>query len=531
MSDLVASFYAQMPVFDETAPPSISSDQREKLLNSYYPDYSSEGKSSLRVGANAGQVVPEEIASILESRSRLDSHLSLPEHPDYDVDVLVIGGGGAGITASLYAAEQGVKILLATKLRVGDSNTVMAEGGIQTAIGEGDSPVEHFRDTFRGGHGANDPALLAVLVKEGPKMVEWLISKGVLFDRDAQGNLSLRRGGGTSRPRLISAKDYTGLELVRVLKEDVVNAPIEILEFSPAVELLQGPGGTCAGAVLWDLDSKKFKYVKARSVVLSTGGSGRLHIGEFATSNHFGATGDGLCMAYRLGAKLVHMESFQYHPTGVIFPSEMAGMLITEAVRGAGARMYNRLGKRFVNELETRDVVASAIIKECVEGRGVPTTSNACGVYLDLCSIDRDAGEGTVAKRFPNIVKLMTRHHVDPTKYPILVYPTLHYQNGGIKTDENSHSTIPHLLVSGEASGGLHGKNRLMGNSLLELFVFGKRSGLVASREARERQPFSWKETSLAHVERFGKSLDQEFEGVTRPVGPTLFPDYRRQDS
>ncbi|MEC4683135.1 MAG: FAD-dependent oxidoreductase [Nitrospirota bacterium] len=530
MSDLVASFYSHIPEFDESAPATLSPSEREKLLKTYYPDYSSEGKSTLSVGPNAGQIVPKEIAAILESRSRLDGHLSLPEHPDYDVDVLIVGGGGAGITAALFAAEQGVKVLLATKLRVGDSNTVMAEGGIQTAIGEGDSPVEHFRDTFRGGHGANDPALLAILVKEGPKVVEWLVSKGVLFDRDAQGNLSLRRGGGTSRPRLISAKDYTGLELVRVLKEDVVNAPIDIVEFSPAVELLQGPGGTCAGAVLLDLDSKKFKYVKARSVILTTGGSGRLHLGEFATSNHFGATGDGLCMAYRLGAQLVHMDSFQYHPTGVIFPSEMAGMLITEAVRGAGARMYNRLGKRFVNELETRDVVASAIIRECADGRGVPTGNGGFGIYLDLCSIDRESGEGTVSKRFPNIVKLMTRHHVDPTKYPILVYPTLHYQNGGIRTDENSHSTIPHLFVSGEASGGLHGKNRLMGNSLLELFVFGKRSGLVASREARDRQPFSWKETSLSHVDRFENSMNQAFKGAERPVGPTLFPDYRRRE-
>lgn len=531
MSDLIQSFYAQMPVFDETPPLPLTPEDRVSLLNTYYPDYRPEGKAALRVGPNAGQVVPEEIANILESRSRLEENRALPAAPDYDVDVLIIGGGGAGITAALHAAEKGAKVLLATKLRVGDSNTVMAEGGIQSALGEGDSPATHFRDTFRGGHGANDPDLLAVLVREGPKMVEWLISKGVLFDRDPQGGLSLRKGGGTSRPRLISAKDYTGLELVRVLKEDVFNAPIQILEFCPAVELLEGPGGTCAGAVLMDLDSKAFRYIKARSVILSTGGAGRLHLGKFATSNHFGATGDGLCMAYRLGAELVHMESFQYHPTGVMFPSEMAGMLITEAVRGAGARMFNRLGKRFVAELETRDVVASAIIRECSEGRGIPTPTGASGVFLDLCSIDREVGEGTVAKRFPNIVKLMTRHNVDPTRFPILVYPTLHYQNGGIRTDKNSHSTIPHLLVAGEASGGLHGKNRLMGNSLLELFVFGKRAGLVGVCEAQERAPFSWSDVGLGHVDRFEKSLSKEFDGAGRPLGPSLFPDYRRRVS
>ncbi len=531
MSDLVESFYSRMPVLDETPPAALSPEDRQRLLKSFYPDYRPEGKATLRVGPDAGTVVPEEIATLLESRSRLQGTRVIPDHPDREVDVLIIGGGGAGITAALYAAEQGVSVLLTTKLRVGDSNTVMAEGGIQSALGEGDSPVEHFRDTFRGGHGENDPTLLSVLVSEGPRMVEWLVSRGILFDRDPQGNLSLRKGGGTSRPRLISAKDYTGLELIRVLKEDVVNSPVEILEFSPAVELLQGPGGACAGAVLWDLDSRKNIFVKARTVILATGGTGRLHLGGFATSNHFGATGDGLCMAYRMGAKLVHIDSFQYHPTGVIFPSEMAGMLITEAVRGAGARMYNVLGRRFVNELETRDVVASAIIRECSEGRGVPTPSGAFGVYLDLASIDRDAGEGTVTKRFPNIVKLMTRHHVDPTKVPILVYPTLHYQNGGIKTDENAHTSIPNLLVAGEASGGLHGTNRLMGNSLLELFVFGRRAGLEGSKEAKERAPFSWKEVSLAHVENFEQALAREFKGAERPIAPTLFPDYRRKDS
>ncbi len=531
MSDLIEEFYARVPVMDETPAPSLSSEDRQKLLTHFYPDYRPEGKATLRVGPNAGTVVPEEIAALLESRSRLQGPRTLPENPDREVDILIIGGGGAGITAALHAVEQGADVLLATKLRVGDSNTVMAEGGIQSALGEGDSPVEHFRDTFRGGHGANDPTLLSILVQEGPRMVEWLISRGILFDRDPQGNLSLRKGGGTSRPRLISAKDYTGLELVRVLKEDVVNAPLEILEFSPAVELLQGPGGACAGAVLWDLDSRKHIFVKSRTTILATGGSGRLHIGGFATSNHFGATGDGLSMAYRLGAKLVHVDSFQYHPTGVIFPSEMAGMLITEAVRGAGARMYNTLGRRFVNELETRDVVASAIIRECAEGRGVPTPSGASGVYLDLASIDRDAGEGTVAKRFPNIVKLMTRHNVDPTKVPILVYPTLHYQNGGVQTDAQSRTAIPHLLVAGEASGGLHGTNRLMGNSLLELFVFGRRAGLEAAQEARERPPFSWKEVSIAHVDQFEKDLAREFKGGDRPIAPTLFPDYRRKDS
>lgn len=521
--------YDHIPSLDPSDPPKIEGTERQDLLSRYYPDYRPEHKSTLRVGRNKGDVVPDEISQILESRSLLETKVdrTVPKEPDADVDLLIIGGGGAGMTAALFAQESGAKVLLATKLRVGDSNTVMAEGGIQVALGGDDSPVNHFKDAYRGGHFAGDPELLSVLVKEGPDVIGWLVRKGVLFDRDSSGNLSLRKGGGTSRPRLISAKDYTGLEIVRVLKEDLLNSGVAIWEFTPAVELLQGPEGSCAGAVFRDVDSEKLKWVKAKSVLLATGGTGRLHIGSFATSNHFGATGDGLVMAYRLGAELVNMDSFQYHPTGVIYPSEMAGMLITEAVRGAGARLYNKSGKRFVPELETRDVVAAAIIRECEEGRGVNTPAGHFGVYLDLASIDRDMGEGTVSKRFPNIVKLMGKHQVDCTVQPILVYPTLHYQNGGVTTDTMGHSSVSHLFVAGEVSGGVHGKNRLMGNSLLEVFVYGRRVGMIASQEAQKRNPFSWHEVSVKHVERFESELDREFPGTHLSEAPLLFPDYR----
>lgn len=525
--------YENLPNFITDEPPALTSEQRMALLNRYYPDYRPEGKTTLRVGPNKGSVVPEEIANILETRSRLlhPHKLERPAEPDIEVDLLIVGGGGAGIVAALFAKETGASVLLATKLRVGDSNTVMAEGGIQVALGDDDSPSQHLKDAYRGGHFTGDPELLSVLVKEGPEVISWLVKKGVLFDRDAHGSLALRKGGGTTRPRLISAKDYTGLELVRVLKEDLLNSGIPIWEFSPAVELLEGPDGSCAGAVLLDVDSGKFKWVKARSVLLATGGTGRLHIGGFATSNHFGATGDGLGMAYKMGSPLLHMESFQYHPTGVIYPSEMAGMLITEAVRGAGARLYNKEGKRFVNELETRDVVASAIIRECSEGRGVRTTSGHFGVYLDLSAIDREMGEGTVARRFPNILKLMSKHDVDCSTHPILVYPTLHYQNGGISADKEGRSPINHLYVAGETTGGLHGKNRLMGNSLLEVLVFGHRVGLSAAKAGMSRKPFSWQEVGFGHVKRFEQELDAEFHGVERPEGPLLFPDYRRNAS
>ena len=522
--------YDHLPEFDPTEPVKIDPLGRKNLLDRYYPDYRTDHKSTLMVGPNAGGIVPDEIAEILQSRSLLGKGRSneIPSQPDIEVDLLIIGGGGAGMTAAIFAQESGARVLLATKLRVGDSNTVMAEGGIQVALGEDDSPVQHFKDAYRGGHFTGDPELLSVLVKEGPDIIGWLIRKGVLFDRDPTGNLSLRKGGGTTRHRLISAKDYTGLEIIRVLKEDLLNSGVTIWEFSPAVELLQGPEGSCAGAILRDVDNGSLKWVKAKSVLLATGGTGRLHIGSFATSNHFGATGDGLVMSYRLGARLVNMESFQYHPTGVIYPSEMAGMLITEAVRGAGARMFNAHGKRFVPELETRDVVAAAIIRECEEGRGVRTPSGHSGVYLDLTSIDRDMGEGTVARRFPNIVKLMGKHQVDCTVQPILVYPTLHYQNGGVSVDVSGHTSIPGLYVAGEVSGGVHGKNRLMGNSLLEVFVYGRRVGLIASQESSERKPFSWHEVSLGHVSRFEADLEKEFPGTPLSEAPVLFPDYRK---
>lgn len=522
--------YDHLPEFDPADPVKIEPQERKKLLDHYYPDYRTDHKSTLRVGANAGDILPDEIAEVLQSKSLIGKEhpAGIPGQPDIEVDLLIIGGGGAGMTAAMFAQESGAKVLLATKLRVGDSNTVMAEGGIQVALGADDSPVQHFKDAYRGGHFTGDPELLSVLVKEGPDVIGWLIRKGVLFDRDPSGNLSLRKGGGTTRHRLISAKDYTGLEIIRVLKEDLLNSGVELWEFSPAIELLQGPEGSCAGAVLRDVDNGSLKWVKAKSVLLSTGGTGRLHIGDFATSNHFGATGDGLVMAYRLGATLVNMESFQYHPTGVIYPSEMAGMLITEAVRGAGARMFNVHGKRFIPELETRDVVAAAIIRECEEGRGVRTPSGHSGVYLDLTSIDRDMGEGTVARRFPNIVKLMGKHQVDCTTQPILVYPTLHYQNGGVSVDTSGHTSVPGLYVAGEVSGGVHGKNRLMGNSLLEVFVYGRRVGLIAAEEASARKPYSWHEVSLGHVARFENDLDKEFPGTLLSEAPLLFPDYRK---
>ena len=446
--------------------------ERERLIATYHPDSKTEAYRKIRIGPNAGERTVHELADLLEADSPIDPGTDLTPH--YQADVLVVGGGGAGCTAALTCKEQGAEVFLVTKLRLWDSNTVMAQGGMQVAIGEDDSPVTHFFDTLRGGHHKNDPGLLKTLVEESPKAAEWLIRLGVLFDRNEQGNLKIKKGGGSTKPRLLTCSDYTGLEIMRVLKDEVLNRGIKVLEFSPVVELLSGRDGSCSGAILKNMDNGQWLVVKARAVILATGGSGRLHIQGFPTSNHFGATGDALVLSYRMGGKLLHPDTFQYHPTGAVFPEQLAGQLVTEGIRSDGAHLVNRNGERFINEMDTRDVVSSAIIRECVEGRGVMTPAGRMGVWLDVPLIDLIHGEGSLAKRFPAMIKQYARYDLDLRKEPVLIYPTLHYQNGGVQIDTNGESTVENLFVAGEASGGVHGRNRLMGNSLLDLIVFGQ---------------------------------------------------------
>jgi len=464
------------------------------------------------------------VAELLESDSLLSDDLDLT--PQYRVDVLVVGGGGAGATAALTAKSLGADVLLVTKLRLGDSNTVMAQGGMQVAITDDDSPVTHFFDTLRGGHHKNDPNLLKVLVEEGPMAAQWLIQLGVLFDRDEKGNLKTKKGGGSTKPRLLTCSDYTGLEIMRVLKDEVLNRHIPVLEFSPVVELLSNADGNCNGAVLKNMDNGQLIVVAAKSVILATGGSGRLHIEGFPTSNHYGATGDALVLAYRLGARLSHIDTFQYHPTGSVYPEQLAGALVTEGIRSDGGHLVNRDGRRFINELDTRDVVAAAIIRECAEGRGVKTPAGRVGVWLDVPMIDLLLGEGSITKRFPAMVRQFQRYGIDIRKEPVLVYPTLHYQNGGVAIDVDGQSQVKGLFVAGEASGGLHGRNRLMGNSLLDLIVFGKRAGQAAVKRAKESPNGK---LTLSHVTRFRNELEKNKIKPVR-IAPIILPDYVRRE-
>ncbi len=504
--------------------PKYAPAERDTLIKKYHPDFRESAYRPITFGPNAGEKTVRELAALLEGNSVVPMDLDLT--PQYTCDVLVIGGGGAGCAAALHAHAQDATVMLATKLRLGDSNTVMAQGGMQIAVTNEDSPVTHFLDTLKGGHMKNDHALLKVMVEEGPSIAKWLLSLGVLFDRDADGNLHVKKGGGSSKPRLLTASDYTGLEIMRVLKDEVLNQKIQLLEFSAAVELLSDGKGTCTGAVLRDLDNKRFLVVAAKTVILATGGIGRLHIQGFPTSNHFGATGDGLAMSYRMGAKLMHIDTFQYHPSGAVYPEQLIGALVTEGIRSEGGHLVNAKGERFVNELDTRDVVSSSIIRECEEGRGIRTMSGRIGVWLDTPLLEAEQGEGTVSKHFPAMVRQYERFGIDIAKDPVLIYPTLHYQNGGVKIDTNGESNVKNLFVAGEASGGLHGRNRLMGNSLLDLMVYGKRSGLMAAAHAKSG---SQGKLTLEHVKKF-KDEAKKHHVSSDVISPMLFPAYAKKE-
>lgn len=439
----------------------------------------------------------------------------------------MIGAGGAGCTAALIAEDAGADVVIVTKLRMGDSNTVMAQGGMQVAVGKEDSPITHFLDTYRGGRFKNDSRLLKILVEEGPSAAKWLLELGVLFDRDPSGNLKLKKGGGSTQPRLLTCTDYTGLEIMRVLKDEVLNRKIRVFEFSPAVELLSDVEGRCTGAVLKDLDNGQFIVVEAKTVILGTGGSGRLHIQGFPTSNHYGATGDGLALAYRMGGRLLQIDTFQYHPTGAVFPEQLVGALVTEAIRSNGGQLVNAQGDRFINELETRDVVSSAIIRECAEGRGVQTEARRVGVWLDVPVVNRLHGEGAIARLYPAMHRQFSRYDIDIEQEPVLIYPTLHYQNGGVQIDSDGESTVLNLFVAGEASGGLHGRNRLMGNSLLDLIVFGRRAGRAAAKRSRQ---MDHGKLTLEHLLRYRKTLKEA--GLTpKGTSPMILPDYVRREA
>jgi len=507
--------------------PAMSMDERKDILRKFHPDFRADAKRAMVVGPNAGDVYPNEVADVLESLSRLDPDEVDLDRIDFDVDVLIIGGGGAGVSAAITAHEKGAGgILLATKLRLGDANTMMAEGGIQAADKENDSPAIHYLDVIGGGRFANVRELVRALVTDAPGVIAWLEDLGVMFDKTDDGTMRTLHGGGTSRKRMHSCADITGAEIMRTLRDEVENRPeIKALEFAPAVELLLDDGGKCAGAVLFDLDREIYLVARAKTTILATGGLGRLHILGFPTTNHYGATADGLVMAYRAGAKLAFLGSTQFHPTGAIYPEQIVGLLITEKFRGAGAHVLNVDGEQFVYPLETRDVEASAIIRECSErGKGVPTPSARVGVWLDSPMLETLHGPGTVRRDFAGKYRIYANHGIYIDKEPMLIYPSLHYQNGGVLIDvDASCATLDNLYCAGEVAGGIHGENRLMGNSLLDVCVFGRRAGAAAAAAA---PGVKINELSLNHVRKWNQTLEIDGIGTDRR-SPVVLPDYR----
>jgi succinate dehydrogenase/fumarate reductase flavoprotein subunit len=504
----------------------MSLAEKEERLRKFHPSYKEGSLQELKVGSSKGYRLPPEICSILESWSRIDPDRINLSQAAYETDVLIIGGGGAGTAAALLARESGVRVILATKLRHGDANTMMAEGGIQVASQPGkDSPYYHYLDTIGGGHFKNVPELVYTLVTQAPSILGWLEELGAMFDKNPDGSFKIFHLGGTSRKRVHVAADITGAEIMRTLRDEMRNREgIEVLEFQPAVELVLNENGHCEGALLYNLETEEYLLVKAKAVILATGGSGRLHIGGFMTTNHYGATGDGLVLGYRAGLEVCLLHTTQYHPTGAIYPEQAEGLLITEKFRGAGAHLINIDGEQFVFEREPRDACASSVIRECVEvGKGISTPAGKAGVWLDTPMIDLLHGEGALVKNFIGKYKIFRRYGIDITKEPILIYPTLHYQNGGLKFDENGETAIPGLYAAGEVTGGVQGENRLAGNSLLDVLVFGKIAGKNAALYAREKAQDG--RLTLDHVRRFHQEL--KGAGVDRKkISPILLPDY-----
>lgn len=505
----------------------IGLEEKSQILQKFHPDYKKEAKRALIIGPNHGDIVPNEVADLLESNPLIQPNDIDLSKIDFDVDILVIGGGGAGMVAALWAHQSGIKpedMLIVQKLRLGDSNSKMSQGGIQAADGADDSPAMHYIDVIGGGHFANKPELVRALVNDGPFIINWHESMGIMYDKNPDGSMILRSGGGTCRRRMHSAKDYTGLEIVRVFMDEIKNIGIPVVEFTSVVELVKDEFGSVAGAVLYNMETGEYSVVRAKSTVLATGGFGRLHIQSFPTTNHYGATCDGVVLAYRTGAAIRDMDSVQYHPTGAAYPEQLLGQLCTEELRSMGAQPVNKHGELFVHPLEPRDLEAAAFIRECYgRDNGVETLTKMRGVWLDTPMIEIVHGDGAIKKNLAAMWRMFNRFDIDITKEPILVFPTLHYQNGGVEINERTETNVPGLFAAGEVGGGVHGKNRLMGNSILGYNVFGRRAGIYAAEHAKKAK---LGRLTLSHVTAYQKMLEKDGM-ITKRRSPILLPEYR----
>ena len=403
----------------------------------------------------------------------------------HDYDVLVVGAGGAGLRAAIEVSAMGARVGVVCKSLLGKAHTVMAEGGVAAALAHvdpKDSWKVHFRDTMLGGKMLNHWRMAQLHAQEAPDRVRELERWGAVFDRTSDGKILQRNFGGHSAPRLAHVGDRTGLEMIRTLQDHGVHQGLDVFMECTVTKLLLD-GSRVVGAFAYRRENGRFLVFRAKAVVLATGGIGKAYQ---ITSNSWEYTGDGHALAYEAGADLIDMEFVQFHPTGMVWPPGVQGILVTEAVRGEGGILRNSKGERFMErydpkrmELSTRDMVARAIFTEVKEGRGSPHG----GAFLDISHKPADY----VKRKLPSMYhQFMELADVDITKTPMEVGPTTHYVMGGVRVDpDTGASTVPGLFAAGETSGGMHGANRLGGNSLSDLLVFGKRAGAGAAEHAK----------------------------------------------
>jgi succinate dehydrogenase / fumarate reductase flavoprotein subunit len=452
----------------------------------------------------------------------------MPEFQRFSYDVLVIGAGGAGLRAAIEAGAAGAKVGVVCKSLLGKAHTVMAEGGIAAALAnvdDRDSWRVHFADTMRGGQYLNNWRMAELHAKEAPEGVHELEAWGALFDRTTDGKILQRNFGGHRYPRLAHVGDRTGLEMIRTLQDHGIHSGMEVHMECTVLSLLLD-GNRIAGACGYDREKGRFQLWEAKAVVLATGGIGRAFK---VTSNSWEYTGDGLALAYRAGAELQDMEFVQFHPTGMVWPISVSGILVTEGVRGEGGVLRNSEGRRFMfddipdpykeqtadseeegwrytqgdknarrpPELLTRDHVARCINREVKAGRGSPHG----GVFLDISWIKErmPKSEEHIKRKLPSMYHQFKQlADLDITKEPMEVGPTTHYMMGGIRVDGDSQmSNVPGLFAAGEAAAGLHGANRLGGNSLSDLIVFGRRAGRFAAAFASANGPVTIDEAEI----------------------------------
>lgn len=431
-----------------------------------------------------------------------------------DTDVLVVGAGGAGCRAAIEAANHNAYVTLLSKELLGKAHTCMAEGGYNAPLANvdpADSWQIHFKDTILGGAWLNNQRLVEILVKEAGDRIFDLEEYGAIFDRTQEGKIMQRPFGKQTYPRTCYAADRTGHEIMTTLVEEVRRTGIDMFDEVFVTGFLTS--GRIAGAVAIDIKSGSYLVFRAKSIVLASGGAGRLYK---ITTNAAQDTGDGYASAYRIGAKLVDMEMVQFHPTGMVYPESHLGQLVTEAVRGEGGLLFNIYRERFMQryepklmELAGRDVVARAIATEILEGRGTPQG----GVYLDVSHLPANI----IEERLPSMLRQFLDVGIDIRREPMQVAPTAHHFMGGVQINENAETSIPGMYAAGEITGGIHGGNRLGGNALADTQVFGKQAGENAAKYALKNPLPPVNKKQISHEIRRIKGFLKKREGL-RPV-------------